>query len=544
VYVAGQRSGRVYAVDAASGIVKRSTPICSEPVGIVVDAHGHSVYVACSQDASVVRLDATTLAGTATTPVHDEPWALAWSPDGATIFASHFLGAQLTPIAANTMAAGAPLVVPEVAARGDRRLAHGKPRGLYDLAVRPGTRELWITNVLLGTDTPQPQLDFESTAFATLTVLSSTGALERTLSTAAPNVPGDINAFSDTVSGPHAIAFTRDGGYALVVDTSSEDVLVVDAETGVESSILRPLPGHQPEGIVLSPDETTAYVSERNTSDVVVLDVHRSADWLTLSVAGPVIPTTAHDPMPTTLRLGQHIFNSANSDEYPVTKNHWIACATCHFEGRSDAVTWLFEQGPRDTPSNAAGMLGTGFLFRTADRARVQDYWRTINVEQGGQFDPKNRQHADLLDALAAYVNLAIPAPVPPTTDPKLVVRGAAVFRDTGCGSCHSGPRFTDSGAGNTNLDLAGPIVLHDVGTCVTDGKAPDAAHEDLAGHARAACMFDTPSLTGIASTPPYLHDGSAATLADCARIMVANTGHAPLSASDLGALVEYLKSL
>ncbi|CAN5157736.1 hypothetical protein BH11MYX1_BH11MYX1_02010 [soil metagenome] len=44
-------------------------------------------------------------------------------------------------------------------------------------------------------------------------------------------------------------------------------------------------------------------------------------------------------------------------------------------EGRSDQVTWLFAQGPRDTPSNAGGTVGTGLLFRTADRTQVADYW-------------------------------------------------------------------------------------------------------------------------------------------------------------------------
>ena len=213
-------------------------------------------------------------------------------------------------------------------------------------------------------------------------------------------------------------------------------------------------------------------------------------------------------------------------------------------EGRSDAVTWRFAQGPRDTPTNAGGVLGTGFLFRTADRVRVQDYWRTVNVEQGGHFDATIPQIASLLDALASYVNLAIPKPIPPTTDPTLVAKGATVFQNAGCGSCHSGPRFTDSGYGNPTLDLAASVVLHDVGTCVAGGTFPDIAHTDIDGDPRAACMFDTPSLTGIASTPPYLHDGRAATLADVAKVMVTNTGHGTLASEDLDALVEYLRSL
>src|SRR6185312_7924834 len=148
------------------------------------------------------------------------------------------------------------------------------------------------------------------------------------------------------------------------------DVLAVDAANDVEAALLRPLPGHMPEGIALSPDESVAYIDERNTGDVAIVSIDRTGDHPVLSVQG-VIPRLAVDPMPAHLRLGQHLFYSANSDEYPITKNHWVACASCHIEGRSDAVTWLFAQGPRDTPTNAGGMLGTGFLFRTADRNQI-----------------------------------------------------------------------------------------------------------------------------------------------------------------------------
>jgi CxxC motif-containing protein (DUF1111 family) len=190
-------------------------------------------------------------------------------------------------------------------------------------------------------------------------------------------------------------------------------------------------------------------------------------------------------------------------------------------------------------------MLGTGFLFRTADRTRVQDYWKTVNVEQGGRFDPVAQ--SALLDPLAAYVNLGIPAPIPPTTDPALVARGRALFEDpaVGCAGCHSGPRFTDSAAGNASLDLAGPITLHDVGTCATDAAYPDVDHTDRDGHPRAACMFDTPSLTGIASSAPYFHDGRAPTLLDALEQTRGTMGHIEqLTPDDLSALVEYLRSL
>ena len=87
----------------------------------------------------------------------------------------------------------------------------------------------------------------------------------------------------------------------------------------------------------------------------------------------------------------------------------------------------------------------------------------------------------------------------------------------------------------------SGPVVLHDVGTC----NAADVAHQDLEGHARAACMFDTPSLNGVWSSPPYIHDGRAATLHDALEMTRGTMGDITmLSADDEDALVEYLRSL
>ena len=374
--------------------------------------------------------------------------------------------------------------------------------------------------------------------------MDANGNVQITMSTDAADVSGQNGAFGDIVSGPHAIAFTHDGDYALLVDANSEDILVVDARAHVEVGLVRPLPGHQPEGIVLAADDHAAYVQERNTNDIVVLALDRSSGVLVATIDGAPIATLASDPMPADLRTGQHLFYSANSDEAPITRNHWVACATCHLEGRSDAVTWRFEQGPRDTPTNAGGMLGTGFLFRTADRNKVQDYWKTVDVEQGGTFDPNVPATATELDQIAAYVNHGIPLPIPPTTDATLVTKGAALFQSAGCATCHSGPRFTDSGGDNTNLDLSGSILLHDVGTCVTSGVFPDVPHADIDGDARGPCAYDTPSLNGIASTPPYFHDGSAFTLHDAVTRMLPAAHAEGMSDDDVTAIVEYLRSL
>jgi YVTN family beta-propeller protein len=565
LYVTGQSSGHLYAIDVASAAIVANVAVCSEPIGVLVSPDDANVFVACAQDDEVVELRAGDLGLVGSAPCPRKPWALAWAADGETLLATHLLGPGVSAFATGPLALQATFRLADGPPQGDPEdptEPHGQVRGVYDAVVRPGTSELWVAHLMLGTDTPQPALDFQETVFPSLSLLDTAGNQLARLSVQAN--PGDGEAFGDVISGPRALTFSGDGKLAFVVDADSEDVLVVDAERRVEAELVRPLPGHLPEGIVWAAGEI--YVEERNTEDIAAFRVTESDAGVSVVADGPAFPSLAADPMPATLRLGQRMFYSANSDDLPLTQNHWVACASCHLEGRSDAVTWRFAQGPRDTPTNAGGLLDTGFLFRTADRTRVQDYWHTIDVEQGGSFNIDQPSQAPLLDALADYVNDAIPTPAAPSTDAThaiqgqplatLRAQGESVFTQSGCGDCHYGAAKTDSAAGNSQLDLTGPVVssltpggvlLHDVGTCVTTGPWTDVAHEDIDGDARGACAFDTPALRGLSDSAPYLHDGSAATLDDVIPVMLAATAGQPapaLSAADQRALVEYLRSL
>jgi len=555
LYVTGERSGRLYAIDAAAASVRLSAAVCSEPVGTLVSEDDSKVFVACSNDDEIVELDARSLAVVATVTTPRKPWALAWAPDGATLLATHLLGPGVSALATGPLSLTATWTLPPGSPTADPTEPHGLVRGIYDVVARPGTGEIWVAHMMLGTDTTQPALVFNNTVFPALSILGGGGEQMARLSVQPSGAAlGADGAFGDVVSGPRSMTFSADGKYAFVVDADSEDLLVVDATRRVEATLVRPLPGHLPEGVALHDDEV--YVQERNTEDVVALKVQTgSTGAISVTQDGAAFPGLSSDPMPADLRLGQKLFYSANSDDVPITQNHWVACASCHVEGRSDAVTWLFEQGPRDTPTNAGGLLDTGFLLRTADRSKVQDYWQTIDEEQGGHIMPGGAQEP-LLDAVAGYVNYAIPAPVPPSTDAThqiegdalttLRAQGEAVFQQVGCATCHLGPAKTDSGMGNPTLDLAGPVLLHDVGTCVTSDPTPDMAHDDIAGHPRAACAFDTPALRGLADSAPYLHDGSAATLQDVLPSMLRASGIDPstLAAAEQQALIEYLRSL
>jgi cytochrome c peroxidase len=110
---------------------------------------------------------------------------------------------------------------------------------------------------------------------------------------------------------------------------------------------------------------------------------------------------------------------------------------------------------------------------------------------------------------------------------------GEVIFDVMGCASCHSGGALTDS----TFLAPADPL-LHDVGTIT------EASGERLGGP---LLGLDTPTLHELWNTPPYLHDGSAATLLDVLTTKNPDDLHGStsgLSAAELDQLVAYLLSL
>jgi cytochrome c peroxidase len=323
-------------------------------------------------------------------------------------------------------------------------------------------------------------------------------------------------------------------------------VLVFDGERKVEVGLVRPLPAAFLEGIAVDHTGTHAYVHGRNTENVVVLALDANDALSPAAVDGEPITTVAADPMPANLRYGQRLFYTANSAAFPITRNFWVACSSCHLEGYTDAVTWRFFVGPRDTPSNAGGPINTGFLLRQALRNSIVDYDTTIQIEQGGSYHRTDPSHEADLKALSDFVNYAIPFPQNPNraADGTLTAQqehGKDLFLQN-CRSCHTGEYLTDSGTGNPTLDLGGTILLHDIGTCVSAGDFPDQpAPDEVVGKMHSACDFDTPSLRGIFATAPYFHDGSAATLRDVVdRLPFTQM----LGSDDRDALVAYVKTL
>ncbi len=549
LYVAGEFSSQIYVIDLATMTVMGTIPIAAEPTAVVASPDGKTVYVVSHQAATVSRIDTTTDEVTATLVIGQSPWGASLRADGSALNVSHFLldpGVTVIDTASFTVRGFTSLPDQPRDPGGDKLIPSGKVRGAYSVVPRPGTGELWVPHLLLAIGTPQPDLDFESTVFPTISTLAPGGQATTTrILFKPPTEAGAPGNFSDSCSGPRDVAFTPAGKYALVALAQSEDVMIFGTTTDDEVDLVRPVPSTMLEGIVVDPTRATANLLGPKSHPGTQRAKPEAPAGPTVTVDGAPIDALTADPMPANLRLGQRLFYTANSAAYPVTQNFWVACSTCHLEGRSDAVTWLFAQGPRDTPSNAGGPINTGFLFRQAVRNDVIDYDQTIRVEQGGAYDRTNPAQLPQLQALAAYVNYAIPFPPNPnlasngTLTPSQQ-NGQALFA-TSCATCHAGPFFTDSGMGNPTLDPAGPVVLHDIGTCVTTGAHPDVASTDIDGDPRTPCAFDTPTLRGIFATPPYFHDGSAATLLDAVMRIPVSAG---LTAAQQADLVNYLETL
>jgi DNA-binding beta-propeller fold protein YncE len=536
-WVACERSGEVARFAVSDRRVLGRRRVCAGAVSVL--AHRGGALVACGAEARVLSVDAS-LVETGSVPVPDGPRALARSADGSTLAVTQLRGPTVTLLDLDPLRVRASLALPEVAPRGHPALAHGAPRGAFDAVWRPNTRAFWVPHTLFATDTAAPTLNFETTLFPAVAIL---GEPRPTLSSDA-RLQGVDGAFRHVLSGARALAFTPDGALAVLVGHNSENALCLDGATGEERGFVEDL-GALLDGVALTDGGTRAWVWARGSGWLQALRV-RPGGALELD-RGPV-PARATDPMPAALREGQWVFHTANDryQQFPITVNHWIACESCHLDEGTSAVTLRLPQGPRDVPSLHGGV--DGFLLRTATRERVRDFWRTINDEQGGTFRPDDVILGPLLDRLEEYVTLAIPAPPAPPVEEALAARGRALFEDpsVGCVRCHPGPRGTDSGDGNPSRSLAGTVLLHDVGTCVLEGPWPDRPHSDTTRRARDGCAFDTPALVGLASSAPYLHDGSAPTLR--ALLTTRNVGDrhgrtAHLTAEDIDALVAHLRA-
>lgn len=226
----------------------------------------------------------------------------------------------------------------------------------------------------------------------------------------------------------------------------------------------------------------------------------------TLTAANPrTVSANTIDP---DVDAGRRLFYAANN---PLMSSvgAGVSCVTCHFDNRTDGLVWHFDRGPRATPNLSTHIedtLPVGWAGNVPTAA--DEGFNTSQKLMGGTgLSTTDASHIQKF----LYGLREIDSPNKGVSN-DAVVRGAAVFANVGCNSCHSGASYTDGKVYSMlGLDVVNP-----------------------------------PSLKGIAATAPFFHDGTSESLESV--IERAANGEMGarfnISAAEKADLVEYLKSL
>ncbi len=300
---------------------------------------------------------------------------------------------------------------------------------------------------------------------------------------------------------------------------------VVRIEVGVEAGDTR---NSSPEGVVINGSDTRAYVMNLVSRDVSVIDISGSDPSTYKEIARIASTAMPSDAFAMQVLRGKELFNTSIGPEGTndnarkpagrMSDSGWGSCYGCHPRGKTDGVTWMFPDGPRQTISmestvahpqtpvmnvnvnaNFAPLLPAFHqraLNWSAVRDEIQDFELNIRNVSGGQglialkdaagkraaVDPcvfnlrfainaacsdatreaetatTTGRDADL-DAIAAYIAFGIRAPIAPNkaTDPD-VATGRALFAAANCQGCHGGANWTAS-----TIDFAPPPLATEI---------------------------------------------------------------------------------
>ena len=428
----------------------------------------------------------------------------------------------------------------------------GLPSLLGAVAVSPTAREAVVASMQSGVYegaffTGKP-LEFDTTMRAVLASLDLAATGEVT------EAEGSRAQF-DGRGLANAAVFSPHGDFVYVAMRGSRAITRRDALSGSDSGSAQDV-GLAIDGLTVDLSWGLVFVDASLSREVVVLD------W-----SGPLpaerhrVATVLNEPLAAEIFRGKQLFNDGYDPR--LSRDTYIACAHCHPDGESDHLVWDFTdrgEGLRNT-TTLLGNANDGPIHWTGNFDELQDFEHDLRGPFGGTglipddvflsgghdqtLGTPKAGLSDDLDALAAYVaslttELRSPHRQPDGAMTPEALAGKALFDSelTGCTTCHSGPRLTDSAFLPQQPGSPKMPLLHDVGTL------KPSSGQRLGGPLPG---IDTPTLLGVWATAPYLHDGSAPTLD--AVLTTANpsvqhgkTSH--LAAPEIGALVAYLQQL
>ena len=373
--------------------------------------------------------------------------------------------------------------------------------------------------------------------------------------------PGPAKLF---VGVPWAIAFERGRDVGYVVAAASNIVVRVDLDAsgtptvhaptapGDPGQVVRIAAGQDPTGIAIDSHDRRAYVANEVSRDVTVIDL--ATDQALGAARSADLPAAGTDAAK--LLIGKGLFNTSTGVNLPelgaqtglrMSTEGWSGCVSCHPFGLTDGIVWIFGAGPRRTlPLNGSfnphDPTDQKVLNYSAIFDEIQDFENNIRGVSGGAglitladgvtpdpvlnaFNPPNTGRSALLDNLAFFVAHGIRTPLSPLNDEpgrgrirRELQEGRRLFAQANCAACHGGGGWASGRRNYTPPpDPAriqnGQLVefLRQVGTF--DPAAVNEIRQNGAPPLGAA-GFNPPSLLGAHGLGPFLHNGSALTLA------------------------------
>ena len=266
--------------------------------------------------------------------------------------------------------------------------------------------------------------------------------------------------------------------------------------------------------------------------------------------------------------LGRKLFHDTQ-----LSHNDQISCASCHNlqTGGTDRKKRSIGINGKIGVINAPTVLNSGFNFRLFWDGRAATLEEQIDgpvqdkTEMGSTWEEvigklnRSREYVDAFrqiysaDIQPEYVKDAIAvferSLYTPNSrfdrylrnDSAALTRreeqGYRLFRTLGCASCHQGVNL----GGNIYQKLGVMAPYFSDRGHIT--KA-DFGRFNVTGEERDRYMFKVPTLRNIELTPPYFHDGFAATLNDAVRMMGKYQLGRKLSNEEVDLIVEFLKTL
>jgi YVTN family beta-propeller protein len=447
LYVSNEWSDTVTEVDATSFKTRRTLPTGWGPIGLTTDRAGKVLYVANSIGNDVSLLGLQRGVEIKRLAAWRSPHYVTLSRDGRRVYVANILPHlgpyDQPPVSELTVIDTGKQMVAE-------RIQFPNVLELRHVAEAPAARGGYLLVPFMRPKNLNPLIQVAQGWIVThgMAVVGpgSTGTQNGSPSRVTQVLLDDVDYY---YAGANGAAFTPDGRYVLVTSSEADVVSIIDTAKlehrlhGVKDEeladrldsarkfVVRRLPtGNNPTAVAVSRDGQSAYIVNRLDDSLTVVDIPRLRVRSRIDLGGPKEITS--------LRQGERLFHSAR-----FCFQGQFACASCHPDNHIDGVSWNLE-----TPQLGRDRVANRTLRNIAETAPFK--WSGKNPDLETQCGPRIAKflfhsegfNGQQLKDLVAFIKSI---PIPPNRHlaangemTPAQERGKATFFRKGCDSCHA----------------------------------------------------------------------------------------------------------